>query len=65
MGSGKWKKIGEVQTVPTATPKVRNKFTVAVADFADGIQLSKNLFDDNMHKLISWLTFAKKLTLCA
>lgn len=46
---GLWPKIGETQTVPTATPKVANKWTVQVADFANSIELSKNLFDDNMH----------------
>jgi hypothetical protein len=48
-GSGKWKKIGEIGTVPTSTPRVRNKYTISVSDFADAIEISKNLFDDNMH----------------
>lgn len=41
--------IGEVQTVPVQTPKVANKFTSYIQDFADSRELSKNLFDDNMH----------------
>lgn len=48
-GTGLWNVIGETQTVPTSTPSVRNKYTVLVKDFADSIELSKDLFDDNMH----------------
>lgn len=51
-GSGLFPKIGETQTVPTSTPKVANKQTTLVSDFASGIEISKNLFDDNLHKLI-------------
>ncbi len=48
-GSGLFPKIGETQTVPTSTPRVANKQTTLVADFASGIEISKNLFDDNLH----------------
>ena len=48
-GTGLWNVIGETQTVPTDTPAVRNKYTVYVKDFANSIELSKDLFDDNMH----------------
>ena len=48
-GSGLFPKIGEVQTVPEQTPQVTNKQTILVADFASGINLSKDMFDDNMH----------------
>lgn len=41
--------IGETQTVPLSTPKVANKLTTYVKDFALSVELSKNLFDDNMH----------------
>jgi phage major head subunit gpT-like protein len=41
--------IGETQVVPLATPKVANKLTTLVKDFAQGIEISKDLFDDNMH----------------
>jgi hypothetical protein len=40
--------ISETQTVPTATPKVANKITTAIKDFAESVELSKDLFDDNM-----------------
>lgn len=40
--------ITETQTVPTSTPKVANKITTAIKDFAEGVELSKDLFDDNM-----------------
>lgn len=41
--------ITETQTVPTSTPKVANKITTAIKDFAESVELSKDLFDDNMH----------------
>ena len=47
--TGLWSAIGEVQTVPTQTPKVTNKYTINNLDFANGIELSKDLFDDNLH----------------
>lgn len=48
-GSGLFPIISEVQTVPLSTPKVTNKLTTLVKDFASGIEISKDLFDDNMH----------------
>jgi phage major head subunit gpT-like protein len=41
--------VGEVQQVPSDTPKVANKYTIPVLDFAKRIIISKDLFDDNMH----------------
>ncbi len=40
--------ISETQTVPTSTPKVANKITTSIKDFAESVELSKDLFDDNM-----------------
>ncbi len=48
-GPGLFSKIGEVQAVPSYVAKVANKWTVTIADFAEGIEISKNLFDDDMH----------------
>lgn len=48
-GSGLFPAIGETQTVPLSTPAVRNKQTTQVLTFAQGIDISKQLFDDNMH----------------
>lgn len=48
-GSGLFPAIGETQTVPLSTPHVTNKQTTLVATFAQGINISKQLFDDNMH----------------
>lgn len=48
-GSGLFPIIGETATVPLATPSVRNKITTYIQDFAQAIEISKNLFDDNMH----------------
>lgn len=41
--------IGEVSTVPLSTPRVTNKLTTYIKDFANSIEISKDLFDDNMH----------------
>ncbi len=41
--------IGETAQVPLDTPKVRNKVIATMKDFAKGIELSKDLFDDVMH----------------
>ena len=48
-GSGLFPVIGEVQTVPQSTPHVANKLTTYIKDFAQGIEISKDLFDDNLH----------------
>lgn len=47
--TGLWSIIGEVQNVPLTTPKVTNKYTILIKDFAEGIEISKDLYDDNMH----------------
>lgn len=48
-GPGLFTKIGEVQAVPSYVAKVGNKWTVTISDFAEGIEISKNLFDDDFH----------------
>lgn len=48
-GSGLFPAIGETQTVPLSTPHVANKQTTKILTFAQGIDISKQLFDDNMH----------------
>lgn len=48
-GPGLFSKIGEVQSVPSYVAKVGNKWTVTISDFAEGIEISKNLFDDDIH----------------
>ncbi len=48
-GTGLFSSINELQTVPTSTPSVANKQTTLVDTFADSIEISKQLFDDNMH----------------
>lgn len=48
-GSGLFSAIGETATVPLSTPQVTNKQTTLIATFAQGIDISKQLFDDNMH----------------
>jgi hypothetical protein len=48
-GSGLFPAIGETQAVPLSTPHVTNKQTTLIQTFAQGIDISKQLFDDNMH----------------
>lgn len=49
-GPGLFSKIGEVQAVPSYKAAVANKWTVTISDFAEGIEISKNLFDDDLHQ---------------
>jgi phage major head subunit gpT-like protein len=48
-GPGLFSKIGEVQAVPSYAAKVANKWTVLISYFAEGIDISKNLFDDDIY----------------
>ncbi len=48
-GSGLFPAVGETNTVPLSTPRVTNKQTTKILTFAQGIDISKQLFDDNMH----------------
>lgn len=48
-GSGLFPAIGETVSVPLSTPRVTNKQTTNILTFAQGINISKQLFDDNMH----------------
>ena len=48
-GSGLYPAVGETAAVPLATPSVTNKQTTKILTFAQGIDISKQLFDDNMH----------------
>jgi len=61
--TGLWNAIGETQTVPTSNPAVRNKYTIYVQDYADSIEISKDLFDDNMHGV--WAEDVKQFALMA
>lgn len=44
-GSGLFPVVGETQSVPLSTPHVTNKQTTLVSTFAQGIDISKQLFD--------------------
>ena len=48
-GSGVFPAIGATATVPLSVPHVTNKQTTKILTFAQGIDISKQLFDDNMH----------------
>lgn len=62
-GPGLFSKIGEVQSVPSYVAKVANQWTVTIADFAQGIEVSKDLFDDDMHG--EWQSQVSELALMA
>lgn len=62
-GPGLFSKIGEVQAVPSYQAKVANKWTVTIADFAEGIEISKNLFDDDFHN--EWANQVSDLAIMA
>lgn len=61
--SGLWSQIGETQDVPQATPRVANKYTIQVSDFGNAINISKDLFDDNMHDV--WSEDVKRFAIYA
>ena len=63
MATGLWDKVSEIQTIPTSNPAVRNKYTIYVQDFASSIEISKDLFDDNMHGV--WAENVKQFALMA
>lgn len=48
-GINLYQNIGETSIVPLTTPSVRNKVSTFVGDYANSVELSKNLFDDNLH----------------
>ncbi len=55
--------ITESQTVPQSIPRVANKITTQVKDFAMGVDLSKDMFDDNMHGV--WARIVQDMALKA
>lgn len=55
-GSGYFPVVGETQTVPQSTPQVTNQLTTYIKDFAQGIEISKNLFDDNIRSFFGKFT---------
>lgn len=48
-GVGLFSPTNELQPVATANPSVANKYTVYPVTYTNGITLSKQWFDDNMH----------------
>ena len=58
--------IGEMGTVPEDTPGIANKQTVYVLDFAKGVTIPKDFFDDNKFglysKMVSDLAMKSKIT---
>ena len=65
-GSELFSVTAETGAVSLTTPKVANKLTTYVVDFTKGVELSKNLFDDNMHgvwaKTVSDLAIKARIT---
>lgn len=50
-GSPLFSAVGEIAEIPQSQPKIANKLTVYVVPFAEGVRVSKDYFDDNMHAL--------------
>lgn len=48
-GGSLYQQVNETGALPVGTPKVANKLTTYAKTFADVRELSKQLFDDNMH----------------
>lgn len=48
-GTGYWGAKAELADVPNATPRVTNQITFTVSEYAQSVDISKNLFDDNKH----------------
>jgi hypothetical protein len=48
-GSGLWEERGEEENVAGGTPKITNKITFIVTEFAKSIDIPKVFFDDNRH----------------
>lgn len=67
MGPGLFTNIGETQQIPLTTPGLSgSKFTTYVKDFAEGVSLSKDLFDDakfgTIQKVVSELAVMARRT---
>lgn len=53
-GSPLFPAIGETVAVPLSTPHVTNKQTTLINTYAQGISISKQLFDDNIESPFFW-----------
>ena len=60
-GAGLWGSRQEEQDVPQGTPRVANQKTFTVTNFAQSIDIPKNMFDDNKHKAKTFSTVLVKL----
>jgi hypothetical protein len=52
-GAGLWESRAEEQDVPQGQFKVGNNKTYTVSNFAQSLDISKNLFDDDQHNVIN------------
>jgi len=48
-GVGSFEERNEEQDVPTASPRINNKKTIAIANYDKAVYIPKNFFDDNKH----------------
>jgi len=64
-GTGYWKSRAEEQDVASSTPISTDKATYAINNYADSIDISKNMFDDNLHGTVNkWIeTFGNRARL--
>jgi hypothetical protein len=65
-GSQLFDQVGEMGTVPEETPGIANKQTIYIKDFAKGVTIPKDFFDDNMHgvygKMVSDLALKARIS---
>lgn len=52
MGTGYWEERAENKDVHQSTARVGNQKTFPVLNFADSVDISKNLFDDDQHSTV-------------
>lgn len=55
MGGGYWDERNELQDVQQASNKVDNQKTFTVTNFAQSVDVSKNLFDDDQHDVVEMM----------
>ena len=61
-GVGNWEVRAEEADVPAGNPRVDNKKTFSVINYSKSVDITKNLFDDDMHSVIdnTIMSFARR-----
>jgi len=51
-GVGYWDTRAEEEDVPSSTPRVGDQITFTMSNFANSVDITKNLFDDDKHSVV-------------